>query len=83
MMPVRVITDIMMPDLEGIKICSLLKNDERTSQIPVIMLTAKATSEDKITALKTGADDFIVKPFNILELSTRISNFDRQFRKSI
>jgi DNA-binding response OmpR family regulator/anti-sigma regulatory factor (Ser/Thr protein kinase) len=74
MMPDLIVTDIMMPDLDGLKLCMLLKEDERTSHIPIILLTARATSEDKITGLRTGADDYIVKPFNMTELSTRISN---------
>jgi signal transduction histidine kinase/CheY-like chemotaxis protein/ligand-binding sensor domain-containing protein len=74
MMPDLIVTDIMMPDLDGLKICMLLKNDERTSHIPIILLTAKATAEDKIAGLRTGADDYIVKPFNMTELSTRILN---------
>ena len=72
-LPDIILLDIMLPDMDGMQILSELKKKNTTSDIPIIMLTAKSGRLDKIKGLDCGADDYITKPFDLLELVSRIN----------
>lgn len=69
-----VISDVMMPDIDGVQLCRTIKRNLRTSHIPVILLSAKADLSDRLDGLKVGADDYIAKPFQMEELIAKVRN---------
>ena len=75
--PNLIISDVMMPVMNGYDLCRAVKGDETINHIPVILLTSKASVEDKITGLEAGADDYIAKPFSARELLARVQNLLR------
>jgi len=76
--PDLVIFDIMLPGISGLEATTQLRNDPKTKRIPVIMLTAKDTELDKVVGLDCGADDYMVKPFGVMELGARIRSMFRR-----
>ena len=74
MQPALVISDVMMPRMDGYELCRLLKTDDALNHIPVVLLTAKADEESKVEGLETGADDYLYKPFSATELLVRVEN---------
>lgn len=88
--PDIIISDVMMPHMDGLEMCKKLKSDIRTSHIPLVLLTARTADEDKIKGLEIGADDYITKPFNMDLLLLRVENLmdkqskiQSQFQKNI
>lgn len=71
-LPDALILDLMLPDMDGLEICKQLRSKQRTSSLPIIMLTARAEETDKIIGLELGADDYMTKPFSPKELIARV-----------
>lgn len=81
LMPDLVVSDVMMPRLDGIALCRAIKANPETEFVPVILLTARASPESRVGGLEGGADDYLVKPFNLRELTARIDNLIDQRRR--
>ena len=71
--PDLILLDLMLPEVDGFIVCRLLKNDPRTKNIPIVMVTAKTEERDRITGLELGVDDYITKPFSPKEVVLRVS----------
>jgi len=73
-MPDLIVLDLMLPELDGLEVCKILRRDSATATIPIIMLTAKASEIDRVLGLELGADDYVTKPFSPRELVLRVKN---------
>lgn len=80
--PQLVLLDIMLPEEDGLSILEKLQANEKTKNIPVIMITAKGSEFDKVTGLDMGADDYIAKPFGMTELASRVRAVLRRYEKT-
>lgn len=80
--PDIILLDIMLPEEDGISILKRIRNSEKLKAVPVIMLTAKGSEFDKVKGLDSGADDYITKPFGVMELISRINAVLRRYEKS-
>jgi DNA-binding response OmpR family regulator len=81
--PDLVILDLMLPGIGGLDICKIMRSDERTRSIPIIILTAKGTELDVVLGLELGADDYVVKPFSVRELVARVKAVLRRAERPV
>lgn len=81
-LPDLIILDIMLPEIDGISLLKKLKSSPRTKEIPIIMATAKGMEYDKIQGLDLGADDYLVKPFGVMEMISRVKAVLRRYVKN-
>ena len=79
--PDLILLDVMLPDIDGLEVCTRLKREPDTAGIPVIMLTARGDEIDKVLGLEMGADDYVVKPFGVRELVARVKALLRRVKK--
>lgn len=78
LMPQLIILDLMLPEVDGLEVCKILRRDPQTQAIPIIMVTAKAAEIDRVLGLELGADDYVTKPFSPRELVLRIKRLLRE-----
>ncbi|GAB3557059.1 hybrid sensor histidine kinase/response regulator transcription factor [Spirosoma fluminis] len=81
LLPDLIISDVLVPIMNGYTLCEQIKKDQRTSHIPVMILTAKSSYDSRITGLSAGADDYLTKPFHVQELQLRVRNLLEQRRQ--
>lgn len=79
--PDLVILDLMLPGMDGLEVCKILKNDKATKNIPILMLTAKGSEIDQVVGLEIGANDYVPKPFSVKVLLARLKNIFRTIEK--
>ncbi|WP_320663433.1 response regulator transcription factor [Prochlorococcus sp. MIT 1223] len=80
--PDLILLDLMLPKVDGLTLCQRLRRDERTANIPILMITALAGTKDKVTGFNSGADDYITKPFDLEELQVRIKALLRRTNRA-
>src|SRR5512141_618330 len=81
--PDLVLLDWMLPQLSGIEVCRRLRGRQETRNVPIVMLTARGEESDRVRGLDTGADDYVVKPFSMTELTARIRAVLRRIRPGL
>lgn len=79
-LPSLIVLDVMLPELDGLEVCKMLRRDPATASLPIIMLTAKAAEIDRVLGLELGADDYVTKPFSPRELVVRINKIIERSR---